>query len=175
MALRLDDKKAIVAEVADVASKAISAVAVDYRGLSVTELNALRAEARNSGVHLRVVRNTLARRAVENSSFECMKDVFVGPLMLAFACEDPGAAARLFKNFAKESDKFSVKALAIGGKLLEANQLGAVASLPTRDEAIAQLMAVMKAPISKFVRTLAEPHAKLVRTIAAVGDKKQAD
>ena len=173
MALRLNDKKAIVAEVADVASQAISAVAVDYRGLSVTELNALRAKARNAGVYVRVVRNTLARRAVEDSSFECMKEIFVGPLMLAFATEDPGAAARLFRDFAKESDKFSVKALAIGGQLLDANQLSAVASLPTRDEAIAQLMAVMKAPISKFVRTVAEPYAKMVRTFAAVGDKKQ--
>ncbi len=172
MALRIEDKKVIVQEVADVAANAISAVAVDYRGLTVTEMNELRANARNSGVYLRVVRNTLARRAVEKSSFECMKDVFIGPLLLAFAKEDPGAAARLFKDFAKVNKNFSVKALSIDGKLLDGSQLSVVASLPTRDEAIAQLMSVMKAPITKFVRTVREPHAKLVRTIAAVGQSK---
>jgi large subunit ribosomal protein L10 len=171
--LKLEDKKAIVAEVADVASKAISAVAVDYRGLTVNQLDQLRAQARNSGVYLRVVRNTLARRAVAGSSFDCMQSILVGPLMLAFSKEDPGAAARLLKVFVKANPKCSVVALAMDGKLMKANQLDAVASLPTRDEAIAQLMAVMKAPITKFVRTLAEPHAKFVRTLAAVGDQKK--
>jgi large subunit ribosomal protein L10 len=172
--LRLEDKKAIVAEVAEVAANAISAIAVDYRGLTVTEMNELRLKARNSGVYLRVVRNTLARRAVAESSFVCMQPVLTGPMLLAFSSEDPGAAARLFKEFVKTHTKCSVKALAIGGQLLDSNQLDVLASLPTRDEAIAQLMAVMIAPVTQFVRTLAEPCAKFVRTLAAVADQKNA-
>lgn len=174
MPLSLEDKKQVVAEVSDVAAKALSAVAVDYRGLTVAEMTELRTQARNSGVYLRVVRNTLARRAVQGTEFDCMQDVFVGPLVLAFSNEEPGAAARLCRDFAKKNDKLKVKALAIGGQLIDAKNIDVVATLPTRDEAIAQLLAVMKAPIGKFVRTLAEPHAKLVRTFAAVKDKKQA-
>lgn len=173
MALRLEDKKAIVAEVAEVATTALSVVAADYRGLPVADVTRLRADARKSGVYMRVVRNTLARRALTGTEFECLSDALVGPLLLAFSKNEPGAAARLLHDFAKKNDKLEVKALAIGGKLLGANQLEAVAKLPTKDEAIATLMSVLNAPITKFVRTLAEPHAKLVRTIAAVRDQKQ--
>jgi large subunit ribosomal protein L10 len=173
MALRLEGKKAIVAEVAEVASKAVSLVAAEYSGLTVKQLTELRSTARNSGVYMRVVRNTLARRAVEGTPFSCMQPALVGPLVLAFSTEDPGAAARLMKDFAKKFEKLQVKALSVEGMLLPASDLNRLASLPTRNEAIALLMAVMRAPITKLVRTLVEPHSKLVRTIAAVRDKKQ--
>lgn len=173
MALNLQDKKAIVAEVAEVATNALSLVAAENRGLPVANMTKLRADARKAGVYMRVVRNTLARRALEGTEYACMNEVLVGPLLLAFSQQDPGAAARIIRDFIKTNEKLEVKALAIGGKLLDAKQLEAVAKLPTKDEAIATLMAVLKAPITKFVRTLAEPHAKLVRTVAAVRDQKQ--
>lgn len=174
MALNLEDKKAIVAEVASVAKDALSVVSADYRGLTVTEMDSLRKQARNSGVYLKVVRNTLARRAVEGTEFECMQASLVGPLVLAFSKEEPGAAARLIKNFMKDCDRLEVKALAIGGELHGPEQLAAVAKLPTREEALATLLSVMKAPIEKFVRTVNEPTAQMVRAFAAVRDQKQA-
>jgi len=170
--LDLAGKKAVVEEVAEVASKAISAVVADYRGLTVNQMTQLRTQARKSGVYLRVVRNTLTRRAFKNTEFECLNDLLVGPLFVALSLEAPSDAARLLKDFSKTFDKLEVKALSVGGKVYNASQIDAVASLPTRDEAIAKLMYVMKAPVEKFVRTLAEPHTKLVRTIAAVKDKK---
>jgi large subunit ribosomal protein L10 len=171
--LRLEDKKAIVAEVAEVAKQATSVVAAQYSGMTVAQLTNLRKTARESGVQMRVVRNTLASRAFEGTDFACMQSALVGPLVLAFSKEEPSAAARLIKEFAKTNDKLIVKALSIDGKLLPASDLAALASLPTRNEAISQLMSVMLAPITKFVRTLAEPHSKLVRTLAAVRDQKQ--
>ena len=174
MALRLDDKKALVAEVITVARSALSVVAAEYRGLSVSKLTELRARARASGVYMRVVKNTLARRAVAGTQFECVGEKLKGPLILAFSQEDPGAAARLIKGFAKDNDKLVPKLVSLGGTVLSAKDLERVASLPTRDQALAQLLGVLKAPIGKFVRTLAEPHAKLVRTIAAVKDQKGA-
>jgi len=170
--LNLAGKKAVVEEVAAVASKAISAVVADYRGLTVNQMTQLRSEARKSGVYLRVVRNTLTRRAFKNTEFECLNDMLVGPLFVALSLEAPSDAARLLKEFSKTFDKLEVKALSVGGKVYGANQIDAVASLPTKDEAIAKLMYVMKAPVEKFVRTLNEPHAKLVRTVAAIKDKK---
>lgn len=174
MALRLDDKKAVVAEVAAVAAQAHSAVAAEYRGLSVSHLTQLRKEARESGVYLRVVKNTLARKAVAGTSFECMQDGLVGPLILAFSLEDPGSAARVVSAFAKTHDKLVVKLVAVGGKQYGPSELERLASLPNREQALSMLMGTMKAPIEKFVRTLAEPHAKFVRTVAAVRDQKQA-
>lgn len=174
MALKLENKKAIVDEVAAVAKGAISAVTADYRGLTVAEITELRANARQASVYLKVVRNTLARRAVEGTDFDCLTESLIGPSILAFSNEEPAAPARLFHEFKKNNEHVQVKAIAINGKLLAANQLEAVAKLPTKDEALATLMATMQAPISKFVRTLAEPHGKLVRTIAAVRDSKQA-
>jgi large subunit ribosomal protein L10 len=173
VALRLEGKKAIVAEVSEVANKAVSLIAAEYAGLTVGQLTELRKTARNSGVYMRVVRNTLARRALEGTKFACMQPALVGPLVLAFSKEDPGAAARLLKDYAKKFEKLQIKALSVEGMLLPGSELNRLASLPTRDEAIAQLMAVMRAPITKFVRTLVEPHSKLVRTLAAVRDKKQ--
>lgn len=174
MTLRLDGKKAIVAEVAEVAKQATSVVAADYCGLTVTQLTELRKKARESGVYMRVIRNTLARRAFEGTKFACMEPALIGPLVLAFSKDEPGAAARIFKEYVKKWEKLEVKALSIDGQLLSATDLNKLASLPTRDEAIAQLMSVMLAPITKFVCTLAAPHTKLVRTIAAIRDKKQA-
>ena len=174
MALRLEQKQQIVAEVNEVAASALSAVIADYRGLTVAEMTEMRVKARESGVYLRVVRNTLAKRAVEGTEYECLNDAFVGPTLLAFSQEDPGAAARVIKDFGKEHDLLKVTMLSIGGELLQPTDLERLASLPTKDQAISMLMAVMKAPVEKFVRTLAEPHGKMVRTVAAIRDQKQA-
>ena len=172
MTLTLAAKKAVVEEVSAVASKAISAVVADYRGLTVNQMTQLRAAARKADVYLRVVPNTLTRRAFEKTDFSCLSDLLVGPLFVALSMQAPGDAARLLKEFSKTFDKLEIKALSVSGKLYGVEHLDAVASLPTRNEAIAKLMYVMKAPIEKFVRTLAEPHAKLVRTVAAIKDQK---
>jgi large subunit ribosomal protein L10 len=174
MALTLVQKKAVVAEVAAVAQSAHSAVAAEYRGLTVSEMTELRRKARADGVFLKVAKNTLVRRAVEGTDFECMADELTGPLLFAFSLEDPGAAARLIKDFAKNNDRLIAKLVAVGAQLHGASELERLSKLPTRDQAIAMLMGVMKAPIEKFVRTLVEPHTKLVRTVAAVRDSKQA-
>ena len=173
MALNLEDKKSIVAEVSAIAADAHSAIAAEYRGLSVVEMTELRVKARNEGVYLRVVKNSLTKRAVEGTEFACMQDSLVGPLLMAFSQEDPGAAARLVAEFSKDHDKLVTKVIAIGGEVLPVEQLERLSKLPNRDQAIALLMAVMKAPIEKFVRTLNEPHAKFVRTVAAVRDQKE--
>ena len=174
MALNLEQKKAVVAEVAEAANKALAAVAAEYRGLTVEEMTELRAEARKEGVVLKVAKNTLVRRAVEGTEYECMQESLTGPLLFAFSMDDPGAAARLVKDFAKGHDKLIAKHVAVGGQLYDASELERLSNMPTYDQAISMLMSVMKAPIEKFVRTLAEPHAKLVRTVAAVRDQKQA-
>lgn len=172
MTLTLAAKKAVVEEVTVVASKAISAVVADYRGLTVNQMTQLRSGARKAGVYMRVVPNTLARRAFEKTEFACLSEKLVGPLFIALSLEAPSDAARMLKDFVKTFDKLEIKALAVSGKVYEADQLDAVASLPTRDEALAKLLYVMKAPVEKFVRTLAAPHTKLVRTVAAVKDTK---
>ncbi len=174
MALNFEQKKAVVSEVAAVASEAFSVVAAEYRGLTVVEMTELRTKAREEGVYLRVAKNTLVRRAVESTEFECIQDGLVGPLLFAFSQEDPGAAARLIKDFAKTHDKLVTKLVSIGGKLFDETELDRLASLPNLEQALAMLLGVMKAPVEKFVRTLAEPHTKLVRTIAAVRDQKEA-
>ena len=163
MALNLDSKKAVVEEVAVYAAKAYSAIAAEYRGLTVTELTELRKTARETGVYLRVVKNTLAKRAVAGTEFECMQSGLVGPLLIAFSMEDPGAAARLISNFSKTHDKLITKIVAIGGQSFGGSELARLASLPTRDQGIGMLMSVMKAPTEKFVRTL-----------AAIRDQKEA-
>mgnify|MGYP001552666510 FL=1 len=174
MALNIEQKKAVVAEVADVAGKALAAVAAEYRGLTVEEMTELRVKAREGGVFVKVAKNTLVRRAVEGTEYECMQEALTGPILLAFSMDDPGAAARLVKDYSKDHDKLIAKLVAVGGQLYDASELERLSKLPTYDQAIAMLMGVMKAPIEKFVRTLAEPHAKLVRTVAAVRDAKQA-
>jgi large subunit ribosomal protein L10 len=174
MALRLEDKKALVAEVNEVAKRALSAVAAEYRGLSAGKFDILRDQARKNGIYLHVVKNTLARRAVEGTDFECLKPALTGPLVIGFSLEDPGAVGRVIKDFAKENDKLVVKALAVGGTLYGAKDIDRLATLPTKDQAIAMLLGTMKAPISKFVRTLAEPAAKVTRAVKALGDKQNA-
>ena len=173
MPLNIQDKKAIITEVSDVAMNSISAAAAEYRGLTVAELTQLRVAAKKASVYLRVVRNTLAKRALENTNFSCMQEKLVGPLVLAFSKEEPSAPARLFRDFSKTNDKLQVRILSIGGRIFNVEELDVLAKLPTRDEAIAQLMSVMMAPITQFVRTLAQPHTKLVRTIAAIRSQKE--
>ena len=174
MALNLDQKKAVVAEVAEVAANAHSAIAAEYIGLTVEDMTTLRVKARESDVYLRVVKNTLARRAFEGTDFECMSDGMVGPMVLAFSQEDPGSAARVISDFAKENDKLVAKLVSIGGELLEAGDIKRLASMPTKDQAISMLMSVMNAPVEKLARTLNEVPSKLVRTVAAVRDAKDA-
>lgn len=171
--LKLEEKKTIVKEVSAVANESLSLIAAEYSGLTVAELTSLRKSARESGVYFRVVRNTLARRALEGTRFACIREALVGPIVLAFSKEDPGAAARFIKEFTKQNEKLRVMALAIENQLLQADGLEKLASLPTRDQAIASLMAVMQAPITQVVRTLAAPLGKLVRTMAAIRDLKQ--
>jgi large subunit ribosomal protein L10 len=174
MALNLDDKKALVAEVGAVAATAKSVVAAEYRGLTVSQMTELRSRARSAGVYLRVIKNTLARKAMAGTAFECMNPALKGPLVLAFSREDPGAAARVVKAFAKDHDKLVATALALGRQLLAASALERVANLPTREQALAQLMGVMRAPMQKLAATLQATPSKLVRTMAAVRDRKQA-
>ena len=160
MALALEDKKAIVAEVQNAAKSALSAVVADSRGVTVDKMDALRKQARESGVWLRVVRNTLARRAVQGTAYECLSDSFVGPSIIAFSNEHPGAGARILRDFAKDNDKLELKAAAFEGTLVD---IAMLATLPTYDEAIAKLMSVKKEAAA----------GKLVRTIAAVRDQKE--
>jgi large subunit ribosomal protein L10 len=173
MALNLEDKKALVAEVAEVAAKAQSVVAAEYRGLSVGQMTELRAKARKSGVYVRVVKNTLARKALAGTSFESVGPKLKGPLVLAFSKDDPGAAARVVKDFAKTNEKLVATLVSLGGQVLPAKDLETVASLPTREQALSILLGTLKAPVQKFVSTLAAAPSKLVRTVAAVRDQKQ--
>lgn len=162
MVLGLEDKKAIVAEVNEAASQALSLVIADSRGVAVADLTGLRKQAREAKVTMRVVRNTLARRAVEGTEFECAKDVFKGPSLLAFSMEDPAAAARLFKAFAKSNDKFEVRALVFGGQLMGGEKIDVLATMPTRDQALAM-----------FARALLEVPTKFARAVAAVRDQRE--
>ena len=173
MALAFEDKKQIVAEVNETASNALSLVIADARGVNVTAMTTLRKLARENGVHLRVIRNTLARRAFADTEFGCVSDALVGPSLFGFSMEDPGAAARIFKDFAKTNKDFEVKALSVGGKLLQANQIDALAKLPTREQALGMLVSVMIAPVTKLVRTFNEVPTKVTRAVAAVRDQKQ--
>lgn len=174
MPLNLEQKKAVVAEIAEVAESALSAIAAEYRGLTVDEMTELRVKARESNVYLRVIKNTLVRRAVEGTDYACMQDELTGPLVFAFSQEDPGSAARVIKDFAKEHKKLEVRIVAIGGKLLQPTDIDALAKMPTYDQSISMLMAVMKAPVEKLARTLNEVPGKLVRTVAAIRDAKEA-
>jgi len=174
MALKLEDKKQLVKEVNAVAGDSVTAVAAEYRGLSVAEMTVLRKEARDAGVYMRVVKNTLARRAVEGTEFECMQETLKGPILLAFAKEDPGAAARVIKDFAKKHDALQAVSLSAGGQLMPGTDLAKLADLPTLDQARAMLLGVMLAPMSQLVRTLAEPSAMLARTLGARGEQEAA-
>jgi large subunit ribosomal protein L10 len=174
MPLNLEDKKVLVAEVAEVAKTALSVVAAEYRGLTVTQMTSLRAKARAEGVFMRVIKNTLARKAFAGTAFEPVGSQLKGPLVLAFSKDDPGAAARVVKAFSKDNDKLIATLVSLGGDVLSAKDLDKVASLPTRAQALSQLLGVLKAPIQKLVGTIAAPNTKLVRTLAAVAAKGDA-
>jgi large subunit ribosomal protein L10 len=174
MALNLEDKKALVAEVAAVAAEAQSVVAAEYRGLTVGQMTELRAKARRQGVYMRVVKNTLARKALAGTAFETVGPKLKGPLVLAFSKDDPGAAARVVKDFAKGHEKLVATLVSLGGQVLPGGDIDRVASLPTREQALAMLLGVLKAPVTRLVGTLAAPASKLARTVAAIRDQKQA-
>jgi large subunit ribosomal protein L10 len=175
MPLNLEDKKVLVAEVTEVAKTALSVVAAEYRGLTVSQMTDLRSKARAQGVYMRVVKNTLARKAFAGTAFEPVGPKLKGPLVLAFSKDDPGAAARVVKAFSKDHEKLVATLVSLGGEVLPGKDLEKVASLPTRAQALSQLLGVLKAPIQKFVSTLAAPNVKLVRTIAAISEKKKGD
>jgi len=174
MALNLAEKKEVVAELANVAASAHSLVAAEYAGMKVSQFTDLRRKARQQGVYLKVAKNTLVRRAVEGTDYACIQDALTGPMLYAFSQEDPGAAGRLIKDFVKANEQLKPKIVAMGGQMYTAQHLDRLASLPTREQALSMLLGVMMAPITRLVRTLAEPAAKVARAVAAVRDQKQA-
>jgi large subunit ribosomal protein L10 len=173
MSMNLEQKKAIVSEVAEVAASAPVAIAAEYSGLSVAELTQLRRTARSAGVYIKVVRNTLARKALSGTKFECMRESLHGPLLLAFSGAEPGSAAKVFRDFSKSNEKLVVKLIALDGKLLSALDLERVANIPTLETARSMLLGLMQAPMSKFLRLLSEPEAKFMRLLAARRDQQQ--
>ena len=173
MPLNLDEKKAIVTEVRSMASESLSLVIADARGVNVGDMTALRSKGRLEGVKLRVVRNTLARRAFIDTDYACVDQLLVGPSLFAFSMEDPGAGARILKEFSKDNEDFEIKGLSVGGKLLGSESIDVLASLPTREQAIGMLAAVALAPVVKIVRTLNEVPTRLTRTVAAIRDQKE--
>ena len=173
MALNLAEKKALVADVNTVAAQALSAVVAEYRGLTVGEMTELRTEARNSGVYMKVVKNSLARRAVEGTQFQCLRESLKGPVLLAFAKEDPGAAARVIKGFSRDHDHLVTVSVAIGGERYDAASLDRLAALPTLDEARAMLLRTLNGPLTGFVRVLAEPAAMLARTLQRASERAE--
>ena len=172
MGLTRQDKAAVIAEVSEIVSKSSTLVIAEYRGLSVEAVTKLRAQARKEGVTLRVVKNTLVRRAVEGTEFAGLADQFVGPLVYAFSAA-PVAAAKVLVNFAKDNDKLVVKGGAMANQVMDLEAVKTLASMPSRDELLAKLMATMNEPIAKFVRTINEVPARFVRTVAAVRDAKE--
>ena len=173
MPLTLQQKQDVVSEVSQVATQAHSVIAAEYRGLTVGEMTELRNRARESNVQMRVVKNTLARRAFDGTDYACMSEALQGQMVYAFSMEEPGGAARVLKDYTRDNEKLVVKLIAFGGELLDPSEIKRLASLPTYDQAISMLMAVMKAPVEKLARTLNEVPGKLTRTVAAVRDQKQ--
>ena len=173
MSLSLEDKKAVVEQVANALSGAQTAIVAEYRGLTVEKMTGLRREARDAGVFFQVVKNTLARRAIKGSDFQCLEEHFLGPLALA-ASQDPVAAAKVLSKFEKANDTFSIKIGAMSGNLLSLEEINALAKLPGREELLATLLGTMQAPVTKFVQTLNEVPSKFVRTLAALRDAKAA-
>ncbi len=174
MSLTLEQKQAIVLEVATIAAEAPSSIAAEYSGLSVAELSKLRNSARDAGVFLKVVRNTLASRALEGTNFDCMREGLVGPLLLAFSNDEPGTAAKVIRDFSKENEKLIVKLVAIEGKLLEVGDINRLANMPSLLESRSMFLSVLQAPITKLVRVLSEPEAKFVRLLATKRDQQHA-
>ena len=167
MSLTLEQKQAVVAEVAAVAAAAPAVIAAEYSGLNVAEMTALRRSARDAGIYLKVVRNTLARRALEGTQFDCMRGTLTGQLLLAFSNEEPGSAAKVICDFAKENKKLVVRLVSLDGRLLDSTDIERVASLPSLDQARSMLLGLLQAPLGKFLRVLSEPEAKLLRLLDA--------
>jgi large subunit ribosomal protein L10 len=173
MALNLEAKKVIVKQVNSLASDAVSVGVAEYRGLTVEQMTNLRSAAIQANVSLRVVKNTLAKRALTETTCECVMPVLNGPVILGFSQEDPGAVARVFKDFAKENEDLIVRGLGVSGEFVDADQIKRIADLPTKDQAISLMMALMLAPVEKLARTLNEVPTKVTRVVAAVRDQKQ--
>ncbi len=173
MALNLEAKKAVVKQVNALADKCVSVGVAEYRGLSVGQMTNLRSQALEKNVSLRVVKNTLAKRALAKTNCECVTSVLSGPVILGFSENDPGAVARVFQDFVKENADLIVKGLGISGEFIDSNQLGRIADLPTKDQAIGLVMALMLAPVEKFCRTLNEVPTKVTRAVAAIKEQKQ--
>tara|TARA_B100001778_G_C18279295_1_gene490191 strand:+ start:84 stop:611 length:528 start_codon:yes stop_codon:yes gene_type:complete len=171
VALNIGEKKDVVKEVYEIASTAQSAVAAEYRGLTVHELTALRNNARDLGVYVKVIKNNLAKIAIKDTSFECMDSSLKGPLIFAFSKEDLGSAAKLVNDFKKNNDLLKPVVVAVNGELVDVAKIGQIAALPNKDQAISMMMAVMKLPIEKFVRTLSATNVKLVQTLSAYKNK----
>ena len=167
MSLTLEQKQAVVAEVAAVAAAAPALIAAEYSGLNVAQMTALRRLARDAGIYLRVVRNTLAHRAFEGTQFDCVRSTLTGPLLLAFSNDEPGSAAKVIRDFAKENEKLVVKLISLDGRLLDSAEIESVANLPSLDQARSKLLGLLQAPLGKFLRVLSEPEAKLLRLLDA--------
>lgn len=173
MGLNLDDKKAVVAEVSAELAQAQAVIVAEYRGLEVGQITELRAKARESGVYLRVLKNTLVRRAVAGTPFEGLASSMVGPLIYGISA-DPVAPAKVLSEFAKANDKLVLKAGAMPNYVMDVAGVKALASMPSREELLATLLGTLQAPVAKFVRTLNEVPGKFVRTVAALRDAKEA-
>jgi large subunit ribosomal protein L10 len=174
VALSKNEKERIVGEVKEVASSASSLVISDARGLKVSELSEVRQKATQSGIHIQIIKNSLAKLAFEGTDFGCSDEVLVGPSLFAFSFEEPGAAAKLLKTYAKNFDNLEIKALVVEGQLLDGGQIDILASLPSKEEAYGLIANVLQAPVSKFATLLNEVPSKLARVLSAVQDKKQA-
>jgi len=173
LSLNLEEKKAVVAEISEQVSKAQSIILAEYRGLEVSDMTQLRAQARKSGVYLRVLKNTLVRRAVDGTAFSGLANAMVGPLVFGISA-DPVAAAKVLSDFAKANEKFVIKAGGMPNQVMDAKGIQVLATMPSREELLAKLLGTMQAPIAKFVRTLNEVPAGFVRGLAAVRNQKQA-
>ncbi len=173
MALNFEQKTTIVEELSGTIRQALSVVAGEYRGLTVDAMTQLRQSAHEEGVVVRVYRNTLVRRAIQDTAYACLDPILTGPIVLLFSQENPGDAARLLVNFLKEYEQFNVKGLAINGQLFSPNQLKEIASLPNHKEALGLLASVISAPVTKFVRTLNEPVAQVARVLWMVAESKK--
>ncbi len=173
MPLRIDEKKLAVKELNEIATSAVSVVAADYHGTSVSEITKLRKDARESEVYLKVIRNTLARKALMETKFSCLDELLVGPTILAFSLNDPTSAMKLVNDFKKVNSSFKVKGLSLGDSLLDLSRLAEIANLPSRDQAISQLARVINAPLNKFASLLSQVPSKLVRTLESVKRQKE--
>ena len=173
MSLSLDQKKAVISEVTEAIASAQAGVLAEYRGMTVAQLTALRKEARNAGVWVKVVKNNLAKRVINGSDFECLTEHFVGPVIFS-ASDDPVAVAKVMSKFAKDNENLNITAGAMNGSLMDAAMIESLSKLPSRDELLAKLMGTMQAPIQKFVSTLNEVPTKFVRALSAVAESKEA-